>query len=100
MTIIDLERGPAVDDQGDWSTDTDTAEFLREIVEFSTVPPVLPSDITVTRFAEAADNISKKTARDRLDALVRCGKLTTPEGKRSEPGTNRRVRVWRRVVQE
>ena len=95
--MIDLERGePAVasDDQGEWSID----EFLREIVELTNVPAVGPDDITVAMFAKTA-GIHKKTARARLDALVRSGILTTLEGKRRDIDS-RRVRVWRKKVQE
>ena len=96
--MIDLERGePAValDDQGERSS---SDAFLREIVELTSVPEVEPGDITVRAFAEKA-GICKKTARARLDALVRRGILTMLEGKRCDVDS-RRVRVWRKAVQE
>ena len=96
--IIDLERGPAVDDQAAWlQVEAAKAALLREMVVLTTIPPVLPSDITARDFAAAADNLATSTARDRLNALVRAGKLTSPEGLCYDPVTHRCVRVWRAV---
>ena len=86
--MIDLDRDPP-------SHDSLSDNLLREIVEMTTVPAMEPGDITVAMFAAFA-KIPPKTARSRLDALVRDGIMEVAEGKRRNED-NRPVCVWRRA---
>jgi len=53
-------------------------ELLREVIQWSNIPAVTDADITVDDYARAT-GVTSVTARRRLEALVRHGKLAVHE---------------------
>jgi hypothetical protein len=73
----------------------DKQALLNEIAQFSTLPSMAPTDITLEDVMERL-NASKNTARARMDALVAAGKWE--KAWVWDPERCSRRRVWRKMA--